>query len=146
LPQITENYVATGKVVYIFYQLPLTSIHPNAQAAAEASECAGLQGKFWEMHDQLFGNQSEWSSSSDTLTIFKGYGAALGLDPAAFDSCLVANGTATRVMADSSFAASLGIGGTPFFVINQDGILYAVNGAQPYDSFQQGLDSLLAEP
>lgn len=146
MPQITENYIATGKVVYIFYQLPLTSIHPNAQITSEASECAGLQGKFWEMHDLLFENQSEWSSSADVLTFLQGYGAELGLDQATFDACLQGNETAPRVAADSSFAASLGIGGTPFFVINQDGELYAVNGAQPYEAFQQGFDGLLVEP
>lgn len=146
MTQITENYVATGKVVYIFYQLPLNSIHPNAQITAEASECAGLQGKFWEMHDELFLSQSEWSGSGDALPILKGYAAELGLDAAAFEACVTGNQTAPRVQADSTFAAGLGIGGTPFFVINQDGKLYAVNGAQPYESFQQGLDGLLASP
>jgi predicted DsbA family dithiol-disulfide isomerase len=98
------------------------------------------------MHDLLFEKQSEWSSSGNVLPLLQGYGEELGLDSATFDACLQGNETLPRVQADSSFAASLGIGGTPFFVINQDGALYAVNGAQPYESFQQGLDGLLAEP
>ena len=144
MTQIAENYVATGKVVYVFYQLPLNSIHPQAQMTAEASECAGLQGKFWEMHDELFLNQSAWSGQSGALDVVKGYAGKLGLDQAAFDACLDGHEALARVQADSGFAASLGIGGTPFFVINKDGALYAVNGASPYESFQQGLDSLLA--
>jgi protein-disulfide isomerase len=146
LPQLEQNYVATGKVVYIFYQLPLASIHPNAQVAAEASECAGQQGKFWEMHDQLFGNQAEWTTSTDALTILLSYGAKLGLDQTAYTACLNGHQMASKIQSNSAFAASLGITGTPFFVINQAGKLYAVNGAQPYANFQQGLDGLLANP
>ena len=144
MSQIEENYIATGKVVYIFYQLPLSSIHPNAQIAAEAVECAGLQGKFWAMHDQVFLNQDEWSSSATALTVLLSYGAKLELDQTAYAACLNEHQTLEKVQADAAFAASVGIGGTPFFVINKDGKLYAVNGAQPYASFQQGLDGLLA--
>ncbi len=133
--------MATGKLAYIFYELPL-SIHDNAEIAAEAAECAGQQGKFWEMHDQIFLNQSEWSAGSDALTVLLGYGAKVGLDQAAYAACLNDHQTAQKVQADASFAASLGIGGTPFFVVRADK-LYQINGAQPYEVFQQGLDRLL---
>lgn len=146
MPQIEENYIATGKVVYIFYQLPLKSIHPNAQVSAEASECAGRQGKFWEMHDLLFRNQSEWSGSTDALSVLLGYASQVGIDRAAYAACLGENQAAAKVQKDSDLATSVGIGGTPFFVVNQAGKLYAINGAIPYESFQQGLDSLLAPP
>ena len=144
--QITENYIATGKVVYVFYQLPLTSIHPQAQITAEASECAGLQSKFWEMHDLIFEKQAEWSGKTDMLPILTGYATTLGLDVATFEACVVGNDTAPRIQADTVFANGLGITGTPFFVINHAGQLYAVSGAQPYDAFQQGLDGLLTSP
>ena len=55
-------------------------------------------------------------------------------------------GRYAKVQKDASFAGSVGITGTPFFVVNQDGALHAINGAQPYESLQQGLDSLLGTP
>lgn len=54
LPQIMKDYIDTGKVKLVYKHFPLISIHPNAQKAAEAAECAGEQGKFWEMHDAMF--------------------------------------------------------------------------------------------
>ena len=59
--QIKENYVDSGKVKYVLRDFPL-SFHPHAEEAAEAAECANDQGKFWEMHDELFSNQAEWSA------------------------------------------------------------------------------------
>ncbi len=134
--------------------MPLNSIHPNAQIAAEATECAGLQDKFWEMHDMIFNSQSEWSTSPDALSILKGYANQLKLkDPAAFASCMDGHETKAKVEADANFAASVGIGGTPFFVINkagntliQQGSLGVLNGAQPYEGFQQTMDELLQNP
>jgi protein-disulfide isomerase len=60
-PQLKKEYLDTGKAQLTFRHYPLTSIHPNAQKAHEASECANEQGKFWEYHDKLFQNQSVWS-------------------------------------------------------------------------------------
>lgn len=60
LPQLKKEYIDTGKVKLFYRQFPLTSIHPNAQIAAEAAECANEQGKFWEYHDILFTNQASW--------------------------------------------------------------------------------------
>jgi len=73
LPSIMENYVDTGKVKFVYRDLPLDSLHANARPAHIASECADEQGKFWDYHDILFDKQTEWSrlSSSDlqsTLT------------------------------------------------------------------------------
>ena len=62
----------TGQVRYIFRNFPLSSIHPHAQKAAEAAECAGEQGKYWEMHDLLFAGQEQWSGSADAVATFKG--------------------------------------------------------------------------
>ena len=58
--QIKKDYIDTGKVKFYLRDFPL-GFHPNAQKAAEAARCAGDQGKYWEMHDALFKNQSEWS-------------------------------------------------------------------------------------
>jgi protein-disulfide isomerase len=61
LPQLKKEYLDTGKAQLTFRHFPLTSIHPNAQKAHEASECANEQGKFWEYHDLLFQTQQSWS-------------------------------------------------------------------------------------
>lgn len=66
LSQLTKEYIDTGKVKLYYRQFPLTSIHPNAQIAAEAAECANEQGKFWEFHDILFTNQASWDTLPQT--------------------------------------------------------------------------------
>ena len=62
--QIKKNYIDTGKVKYVVRDFPL-SFHSNAHKAAEAAECAGEQGKYWEMHEKLFKEQGTWSGASD---------------------------------------------------------------------------------
>ncbi len=62
LSQIKKDYIDTGKVKLYYREFPLTNIHPNAEIAAEAAECANEQGKFWQFHDQLFSRQDTWST------------------------------------------------------------------------------------
>ncbi|HLD01366.1 MAG TPA: thioredoxin domain-containing protein [Patescibacteria group bacterium] len=62
LQEVKKQYIDTGKIAFFYRHYPLTQIHPNAQIAAEASECANEQGKFWEYHDLLFQNQDAWSN------------------------------------------------------------------------------------
>ena len=82
LPKIKENFVKTGEVKFIYRHFPLRSIHQYAQKAAEASECASEQGKFWEYHDIIFERQN-----SLNLESLKLWGAELGLNANQFDSC-----------------------------------------------------------
>lgn len=106
-------------------------MHPNAQKAAEATECADDQGKFWEYHDLLFANQSALDVAS-----LKGYAAQLGLDTGTFDDCLDTGKNASEVQKDLQDGQSYGVGGTPAFFIN--GRL--VSGAIPFEDYttQQG--------
>jgi protein-disulfide isomerase len=138
LPQIVENYVATGKVLYIFIDYPLT-IHAQAQLAAEAAECAGQQGKFWAMHDQLYLNQSDWADNDGALSVFLGYARTLGLDQTAYQTCLGNHEMLQRVQADYAFGQSVQVPSTPAFVIAGKGM----TGAQPYSTFQQVIDAAL---
>lgn len=130
----------TGQVRYLFRNFPLFSIHPQAQKAAEAAECAGEQGKFWEMHDLLFEGQDQWSGNTGAVTIFKGMAGELGLDQGEFDSCLDGNKYADKVAADSEEGLAQGIQSTPSFLIND----MQLAGAQPFEAFQQQIDYLLA--
>jgi protein-disulfide isomerase len=135
-----ENYIDSGQIQYVFRNFPLYSIHPQAQKAAEAAECAGEQEKFWEMHDLIFDGQESWSGSQDAVNTFKAMAGELSLDQAQFDACLDDGDYADKVTADYQEGVSLGVTGTPAFRIN--GI--ALSGAQPYQAFQQQIDYLLA--
>jgi protein-disulfide isomerase len=143
LPDIKSRYVTSGKVLLAFRQFPL-SIHPFAQKAAEAATCAGEQGKFWDMHDQLFGHQLQLDEVS-----LRQYGKAVGLEAGSFDSCLAGPGAA-QVKSDSLAGQSLKVSGTPTFfagLIQADGrvkVVKRLSGAQPIAQFQAVLDGLIA--
>jgi protein-disulfide isomerase len=115
----------------------LTSIHPAAQKAAEAAVCAGKQNKYWEMHEQLFASQAEWSAEgADPTSFFKTYAKDLGLDAAAFNQCLDAGEAATVVQGDLLAGESLGVNATPYFFIND----LPVRGGLPIESMGQVID------
>lgn len=132
-PQIKKNYIDTGKVRFIFRHVPL-DFHEFAAQAALAAECADDQEKFWEYHDVLFKNQN--ALDVDHL---KKYAAELNLDAKKFDDCVNSAKHAKRVATDMTYAASVGISGTPTFIING----FVVSGAQPYDVFKAVLDAEL---
>jgi protein-disulfide isomerase len=134
LPQILSNY--GDRVRFVYRDFPLTSLHENALKAAEASECADDQGKYWEYHDLLFQNQSALDDAS-----LKSYAASLGLDTAAFDQCLDSDAQMSEIQKDVQDGITAGVQGTPAFFVN--GIL--IEGAQPYAVFQAAIEAALAE-
>lgn len=111
-----------------FRHLPLDELHPTARRAAEASECAREQGKFWEYHDKLFANQAD--VSADNLGRFA---TEIGLDRGTFDRCLVSGRFTDRIKADEEAGAAAGIIGTPTFFFNGT----PVEGAIPADILEQ---------
>ncbi len=142
LEQIKKNYVDTGKVFYVFKDFPITQIHPQAPKAAEAAECAGDQGRYWEMHDSIFrGQQAEWNQNPDAVAIFKGYAQALGLDMVAFNACLDSGKYTDEVAADLDEGLRAGVTGTPSFFINGQ----MISGAQPFEAFQQVIEKQLSK-
>ncbi len=110
----------------MYRDFPLTSIHQYAQKAAEASECADDQGKFWEYHDLLFANQGALDVDS-----LKGYAKQLGLDTSTFNSCLDEGKQTAEVEKDSQDAQAAGASGTPAFFINGQ----LVSGAIPFEDY-----------
>lgn len=141
LSQIKANYIDTGKVKLVVRDYPL-SFHPAAQKAAEATECAAEQGKFWEMHDKLFETQGAWGANA--VTTFKSYAAELGLNASTFDSCLDNGDMAAEVAADMADGSAAGISGTPgFWIVSDDGQSQSISGAYPYATFQAAFDSML---
>ncbi len=133
LPSIEEEYIKTGKVKLVYRDFPL-SFHPNAQKAAEAAECAGEQGKYWEMHDMLFEKGVQGGVAS-----FKQYAKDLSLNTAKFDTCLDSGAMAGEVQKDMADGAAVGIQGTPGFIVNGK----LVSGAQPFAVFKQVIDAEL---
>ncbi len=105
---------------------PLSNIHPFAQKASEATECADDQGKFWEYHDLVFANQT--AIDVDSL---KAYAAQLGLDTGTFDECLDSGKYQGEVEKDAQDAQSYGVTGTPAFFINGQ----LVSGAIPFEDY-----------
>lgn len=90
IPQLKKEHIDTGKARFAYRHFPLTAIHPNAAKAAEASECANDQKKFWQYHDQLFENQTSWAnqSATDAASTFASLAEKLGLNTSQFTSCL----------------------------------------------------------
>ncbi len=141
MSQIKENYVDTGKVKYVVRDYPL-SFHPSAQKAAEATECAGEQNNFWEMHDKLFETQGSWGA--DAVATFKTYAAEIGLNAGAFATCLDSGAMEAEVNADLTAGSAAGISGTPgFWIISDNGDSKSISGAYPYATFQAAIDAML---
>lgn len=110
------------KVTFIFRNFPLTTIHPNARAAAAVAEAAGLQGKYWQMHDALYDNQNDWSSldASKRTSVFATYAQNLGLDMTKFNADLTGKPVDQKISFDQALGKSVGIHATPTFFLNGD--------------------------
>ena len=132
--QILNDY--QGKVRLVYKHFPL-GFHPNAQKAAEASECAGEQEKFWEYHDKLFENQPNGYS----LEKFKQWAKELGLNASKFDTCLEDGKYSQKVQADYQEGANKGVNGTPATFVNGQ----LVSDALPYEAFKQIIDGELTQ-
>jgi protein-disulfide isomerase/uncharacterized membrane protein/rhodanese-related sulfurtransferase len=126
-----------GQVKFVFREFPLT-IHPLAEKAAEAAECAnaqGQEGKFWEMADTLYANQADLSE-----TALEHYAAGLGLDQSRFHQCLSSGSMAARVQEDVDDGHALQVRGTPTFYIGEQAFLRPLS----YPDFAALIDSQLA--
>ncbi len=125
-------------VNWVFRHFPL-SFHANAESAANASECAAEQGKFWEFGDELYANQT----SLNTATYEKIAGD-LGINNSQFQDCISSNKYADKVQAQSQGGAGAGVTGTPgSFIVGPEGDVLPIRGALPYSSIKAGIDQLL---
>lgn len=117
--QLKNNYGDTVKFVYRHF--PLDSIHPNARLAAQASEAAADQGKFWEYHDLLFAEQEKWAGIADKqqlLDTFGAYAEQLQIDKASFLEKIEAQEVVERVTSDAALGNALQVNSTPTFYVN----------------------------
>ncbi len=116
LKRLLTEYDEEVKLVYRHF--PLRSIHPNAQKAAEASEAAGLQGKFWEYHGVLFNTQDTWAKEGNPEALFVEYAKSLGLNEEQFKKDLQSDTVKNKVNNDAKSGEDAHLSGTPSFFLN----------------------------
>lgn len=131
--QIKRDYIDTGKARLVFRDYPL-SFHPMAMPSAQAAECADEQGKYWEMHDKIFGEQEKLGQGTVTYAVadLKKWATSIGLDAGKFGQCLDSNKYKTEVEKDMADGSAAGVSGTPTLFINGRMVV----GAQPYATFK----------
>jgi len=145
LPLIQANYVATGKIRYVFKDFPVDANHPMAIRAHEAAHCGMEQQKFWALHVKLF--SAPGTHTPDQLVA---RATEAGLDVPAFKACIASGRTTAAIRASVAVAEQLGADGTPAFYLgtrdlsNQHvHVVKMIDGAQPYSAFQEAIDELL---
>lgn len=106
-----------GKIRLVFKHFPLERAHKWARYAARAAECAGRQGKFWELHDALYEKQDQWPEA-DTEKLIAGYAKAAGVDVKALEACVAEPAVDQAVSADQREGDRRWVGSTPTFFIN----------------------------
>ena len=126
--QLREEYVGTGKVRFVYRHFAF--IGDESMWAAEASECANDQGRFWEYHDKLFEEQAGENQGAFSRDNLKQFAADLGLDTTAFNQCLDSEKFKSKVEQENRDARNLRIQATPTVVVNgkvvPNGAVYSV--------------------
>ncbi len=141
LPELMEQYVDVGELLYVIHPVSDGEGGPATEAAA-AVECAGQQGKYWEMHDLLFEEQGTWTSVNDPASSFSGYAASLDLNTDEFEECLTSDWASLRVLASNAVAAILGIADAPAYLFN--------DGQRPrnlitFEEFEATINAILGQ-
>ena len=153
--QLKKTYIDTGKVKLVYRDFPLTSLHPMAQASAEAAECVREKGgdsAYYNYHDKLFREQNILDSGSATGAVtktatyteddLKKWAKAIGYD---ITSCLDSGKYADEVQKDASDGAAAGVSGTPgFFIIGPSGETNFLAGAYPFSEFEKIIEGELS--
>jgi protein-disulfide isomerase len=124
-----------GQVKLVYRNFPLRNIHPQAQKAAEAAQCAAEQDQFWPYHDKLF------STSRLQVDDLKQYAQELGLDTQQFNTCLDSGKYVSKIEQDLQDGSKAGVSATPSFFVNGQ----PVSGALPYDDFKELIDTALRQ-
>jgi len=137
-PTLDREFVATGKVRFVYVNFPLTAIHRHAVAAAAVAMCAARQNKFWPVHDLLFQRQERWAGAEQPVPYLLALADSAGADPAQLAQCVTSRATESEIRADAARAVRAGAHSTPTFYI-EGGLL---EGAPPVDAFRQVLDSI----
>jgi len=137
MPVIRQQLITTGKVRWRYRDFPLP-VHQYSRYAALAAQCAGEQGKFWEMHDQLFSNHQWAQTGKNPASLFRDFARTIGLDVDKYDACVDGQRYAGRIQASVQEGEALGVRGTPSFFVG--GQMF--QGRATSDDFKALVDSL----
>lgn len=129
-----------GKITFVFRNFPLP-LHKNADISSRAAEAAGIQGKYWEMHDLLYENQDKWAESEKPLDIFVGFAQKLDLDGEKFRQDVQSNQFDDKISGDKSDGTALGVNSTPTFFVNGQ----KIEAPTTYEKLKEKIDSFLAK-
>ncbi len=138
--QLRNDY--GNKIRFVFRHFPITSIHPHAFAGARAAEAAGLQNKFFQMHDLLYEKQDEWSSGTDPQKFFREYATQVGLNLDQFNTDYNSNQTTDRINADINIGKQINVSATPTFYIGKQKI---DPNPRTYDELKAKIEAELAK-
>ena len=139
MPVVKEQLIVTRKVHWRYRDFPL-SVHRHSRLAALAAQCAGEQGKFWEMHDQLFTHHDWAQTDKDPQSVFRGFAKTIGLDTDKYDACVEGQRYAGRIEASYQEGEARDVQGTPTFFV--DGRKF--KGSPTSDALKALVDSLIA--
>lgn len=128
------------KILFVFKNFPLTQPHPNAQSAAQAVEAAGLQGKFWEMHNLMYENQDQWSTQKDPSSKYEEYARQIGLNIDQWKKDRDSAKIKDLIAADVALGEKLNLPGTPSFLVN--GVVIQTNSEA---DLTKAIDQALAQ-
>ncbi len=137
LPLLDKEYIQTGKVRFIFLNMPLVQLHPNAPAAHEFAMCAAKQNQFWPVHDLLYEHQDTWGPLEDTESFFMALSDSASLNRQSVAECLETGTVRTLIAQEALGLSQAGVRGTPSFVI-EGGLMPNV----PFELWRPVLDSI----
>lgn len=138
---LREEYVRTGKVKLAFLNFPLEN-HRHALSAARTAMCAGVQGRFWPVHDAIFETQERWSAATDAAPIFESLARTAGVRIEEWKECVASRVMDPLIQADRDRALAAGVNSTPTFIIGRQ----IVRGAAPIAEFRRLIAIALATP
>jgi len=131
----------SDKLKFVFLNFPLTEIHANAQAAAQAAEAAALQGKFWEMHNILYERQDDWSKQKDPRSKFETYAREIGIDLDLFKKDSESQKVIDLINQQAGLGEAFKLKGTPSFFVNGTAVVLKAGS----NDILQAIDKALAQ-
>ncbi len=140
-PQVELLLVETGKAKFVFYDFPLTTVHPTSFLASRSARCAQDQDKFWEYHNALFRNQTSWRLETSPMAQFMSFGEDLGLDSDDFEACVKSDRHADLVSANMRLGYELGVSSTPTVMVHGNG--QSLRVPVTFEGIQAAMDHLL---
>jgi protein-disulfide isomerase len=142
-PDVRKRIIEPGLARLTFYDFPLPQ-HRNSRAAHNAAACAADQGKFWEMHDQLFGAQDQWNTEAtdNPKPFFQKYASDIGLNTSVWEACFDSRKHEGRITANAAEGERRQVGSTPTFIVGTK----SYPGALPYDMLKAIVDSATQKP